>query len=76
MTNPDLGQNGDGQLRPDAARTISRLQTIIGQQAGQIAQYEDIIEQLQQKITEQAAQIVRLQLPPERTPPEQSEVSS
>lgn len=66
---PAAEQASDDGPRPDAGRLIKRLQGIVGDQTGQILQYEDLIEQLQATVTEQAAEIARLKLPPERTPP-------
>jgi len=69
-TTPDV-DNGtsDDEIRPDVGRLIGRLQTRVGELVGQNAQLEDIIEQLQERNTAQAAEIARLKLPPERTPP-------
>lgn len=49
----------DDQLRADAGRTISRLQQLVGQQAGQILQLEDIVEQLQERLADATAELAR-----------------
>lgn len=59
----------DGQLRPDAGRTIARLQNRIGELTGQVAQYEDIVEQLQEQVATLTAELARAQQAPERTNP-------
>jgi len=51
------------QFRPDAGRVISRLQAQIGQQAGQLAQYEDLVEQLQDRVSALVAELARAKLP-------------
>jgi hypothetical protein len=61
-------QSSDGP-RPDAGRLIKRLQAIIGDQTGQILQYEDLIEQLQEQNATLTAELARAKLPAERTPP-------
>lgn len=53
-----------GELRPDAARTIARLERTIGAQAGQLARMEDVIEQLQEQLAEATAQAARAELRP------------
>ncbi|SHL53334.1 hypothetical protein SAMN05443637_13528 [Pseudonocardia thermophila] len=68
MAEQALPSAEDGVLRPDVSRVVARLEAIIGQQTSKIVQYETVIEQLQQTITDQAAEIARLKLPPERAP--------
>lgn len=59
----------DDGPRPDAGRLIKRLQGIVGDQTGQILQYEDLIEQLQQRNAELTAELARAKLPAERPNP-------
>jgi hypothetical protein len=59
----------DDGPRPDAGRLITRLQGIVGEQTGQLLQYEDLIEQLQEQVTTLTAELARAKLPAERTPP-------
>lgn len=66
----------DGALRPDAGRTIARLQTRIGELTGQLAQYEDIVEQLQEQVAEKTAELARAQQAPERTNPKATKAAS
>lgn len=63
MTAPEPAPAPDGQLRADPGRTIGRLQLLVGQQAGQIVQLEDVIDQLQERIGELTADNIRLQQP-------------
>jgi hypothetical protein len=50
-------------LRPDAGRTVTRLQMLIGQQAGQIVQLEDVIEQLQERVAALTVDLARARNP-------------
>jgi hypothetical protein len=59
MTDTDIlagpaEQASDDGPRPDAGRLIKRLQDLVGEQTGQLMQYEDLVAQLQEQVTKAA----------------------